>query len=82
MLFFSEYSHGHSGSGVHTAFSVLPAERNCRRVEEARRVSFHIDGDADFSAFRAAAIRAQQSLMILGWGFDSRTRRVIDQKPE
>ena len=62
--------------------SALPAGRNCRRIEEARRVSFHIDGDAYFSAFRAAAIRAQQSLMILGWDFDSRTRRVIDQEPE
>jgi len=63
-------------------FSVLPARRNYRRVEEAGRVSFHIDGDAYFNAFRAAAICAQQSIMILGWDFDSRTRRVIDQEPE
>jgi len=82
MLFFTEYSHGHSGSGVHTAFSVLPAGRNCRRVEGSRPVSLHIDGDTYFSAFRAAAIRAQQSIMILGWDFGSRTRMVIDQEPE
>jgi phospholipase D1/2 len=62
--------------------SVLPAGRNCRRIEEARRVSFHIDGDEYFSAFRAVAIRAQQSIMILRWDFDSRTGRVIDQKLE
>jgi len=82
MLFFTEYSYGHSGSGVHKAFSVLPAGQNCRRVEETRRVSLHIDGDRYFSAFRAAAIRAQQSNMILGWDFVSRTRMVIDQEPE
>jgi hypothetical protein len=62
--------------------SALPAGRNRRRIEEARRVSFHIDGDAYFSVFRAIAIRAQQAIMILGWDFDSRTGRVIDQKPE
>jgi hypothetical protein len=63
-------------------FPVLPAGRNCRRIEEARRVSFHIDGDACFNAFRAVAIGAQQSILILGWDFDSRTGRVIDQEPE
>jgi len=82
MLFFTEYSHDHSGSGVHTASPVLPAGQNCWRVEEARRVSLHIDGDRYFSAFRAAAIRAQQSIMILGWDFDCRTGMVIDQEPE
>ena len=47
--------------------SILQPGRNCWRVEEARRASFLIDGDAYFSAFRAAATRAQHSIMILGW---------------
>ncbi len=35
-----------------------------------------------FAAFRAAAIRAQQSILILGWDFDSRTRMLVDQEPD
>ena len=62
--------------------STFHTGHNCWRVEKARRASFLIDGDAYFTAFRAAAIRAQQSIMILGWDFDSRTRMVIDREPD
>ena len=62
--------------------SILQVGQNCWRVEETRRVSILIDGDTYFRAFRAAAILAQQSIMILGWDFDSRTRMLIDQDPD
>ena len=58
------------------------AGRNCWRIEESRRVSFLIDGETYFRAFRAAATRARRSIMILGWDFDSRTRIVIDHDPD
>lgn len=61
---------------------ILQTGQNCWRVEEVRRASFLIDGAAYFTAFRAAAIRAQQSILILGWDFDSRTRMLIDQEPD
>jgi phospholipase D1/2 len=58
------------------------AGRNCWRIEESRRVSLLIDGEAYFRAFRAAATRARRSIMILGWDFDSRTRIAIDHDPD
>ncbi|HEX8751437.1 MAG TPA: VTT domain-containing protein [Nitrospira sp.] len=56
--------------------------RNCWRVERADCVSFLIDGDAYFSAFRAAAIKARHCIMILGWDFDSQIRMLIDREPD
>ena len=52
---------------------LLEAGRNCWRIAHANRVAFLIDGDAYFNAFRAAAARAQRSILILGWDVDSRT---------
>jgi phospholipase D1/2 len=62
--------------------SILQPMRNCWRVEKVRRASILIDGDAYFSTFRAAATRAQHSIMILGWDFDSRTRMVIERESD
>ena len=56
--------------------------RNCWQIEPSQHISFFIDGDAYFRAFRAAAINAQQSIMILGWDFDSRTRMVIERESD
>lgn len=53
--------------------------RNCWKVERADRVSFLIDGAAYFAAFRAAALNAHHSILILGWDFDSRIRMLPDQ---
>ena len=64
------------------ASHLFQAGRTCWRIEESRHVSFLIDGDAYFRAFRAAATHAQRSIMILGWDFDSRTRIAIDQDPD
>ena len=61
------------------ATDLFQAGRNCWRIEESRHVSFLIDGDAYFRAFRAAATHAQWSIMILGYDFDSRTSMMIDQ---
>lgn len=55
--------------------------RNCLRVARAHRAALLIDGDAYFRAFMKAAERAQQSIMIVGWDFDSRTRLTWDEPP-
>ncbi|WKB53504.1 VTT domain-containing protein [Eleftheria terrae] len=56
--------------------SLLQPGRNCLRIEPARRLAFLIDGQAYFSAVRAAIAQARQSIFILGWDIDSRMRLV------
>jgi len=62
--------------------SLFAVGRNCWRVVRAERAAFLIDGDAYFRAFRAAAIQAQHSIIILGWDFDSRISMLIDREPD
>ena len=62
--------------------SFFEVGRNCWRVERAERVSFLIDGEAYFRAFREAAIQARHCIIILGWDFDSRIRMLIDREPD
>ena len=45
---------------------------NCCAVARAPRVSFLVDGEAYFDAFVRACERAERSIVILGWDFDSR----------
>src|SRR5258708_13274661 len=49
-----------------------PAQ-NCRAVARARRMSFVVDADGYFRLFRRAAERAERSIVILAWDFNSRT---------
>jgi phosphatidylserine/phosphatidylglycerophosphate/cardiolipin synthase-like enzyme/uncharacterized membrane protein YdjX (TVP38/TMEM64 family) len=46
--------------------------RNCWRIEKSRRLAFLVDGEAYFSAVRAAIARAKKSVFILAWDIDSR----------
>ncbi len=54
--------------------SLFVPGHNCQRVARAERLSFLVDGEAYFSAFAQAALRAERSIAILGWDFHSRTR--------
>ncbi len=56
--------------------------RNCWRVARAERAAFLIDGDAYFHAFREAAKSARETIVIVGWDFDSRIRLLIDREPD
>ena len=47
-------------------------------MARARRVSFVVDADGYFRLFRRAAERAERSILILAWDFDSRT--VLEQE--
>ena len=55
-----------------SARPILEIGRNCWRVARAGRVAFLVDGEAYFKAFRAAAARAQRSIIVIGWDIDSR----------
>lgn len=51
---------------------VLSVGKNCWRLEHADRVSFIIDADSYYRAFRSAVIKAQKSIYIIAWDIDSR----------
>ncbi|HKY07545.1 MAG TPA: VTT domain-containing protein [Candidatus Binatia bacterium] len=54
--------------------SILRETHNCWKLARANRVKFLIDGAAYFSALADALEQAQESILILGWDFDSRIR--------
>lgn len=54
--------------------SILREGRNCRQIANASRLKFLIDGAAYFSALADAMAEARESILILGWDFDSRVR--------
>lgn len=56
--------------------------KNCWRVTRADRLAFLVDGAAYFSAFRAAAIRAERSITMLGWDFDTLVPLMSDDAPD
>jgi phospholipase D1/2 len=56
--------------------AILIPDQNVWRITKANRFAVLIDGAALFSAVREAAIKAQRSIVIMGWDIDSRTRLV------
>ena len=52
--------------------SLFRPGENCCAVVRAPRASFLVDGEAYFDAFVRACERAERSIIILGWDFDSR----------
>jgi phosphatidylserine/phosphatidylglycerophosphate/cardiolipin synthase-like enzyme len=50
----------------------------CWRIERATRAAFLVDGQDYFAAVLAALRQARRSVMLLGWGFDPRTRLLPD----
>jgi phospholipase D1/2 len=61
---------------------VLAEGKNCWRIAPADRVAFLIDGASYFAAFLSAVERAQRSVLIVGWDFDSRIQLQHDEKPQ
>jgi phosphatidylserine/phosphatidylglycerophosphate/cardiolipin synthase-like enzyme/uncharacterized membrane protein YdjX (TVP38/TMEM64 family) len=60
--------------------SLFRVQHNCRSVARAQRVALLVDGAAYFDAFMRAAQRAEQSILILAWDFDSRTVLAYDEQ--
>jgi phosphatidylserine/phosphatidylglycerophosphate/cardiolipin synthase-like enzyme len=54
--------------------TILQPGATCWRIERARRAAFLVDGLDYFSAVRLALANARHSVLLLGWGFDPRTR--------
>jgi phosphatidylserine/phosphatidylglycerophosphate/cardiolipin synthase-like enzyme/uncharacterized membrane protein YdjX (TVP38/TMEM64 family) len=54
--------------------SLLRLGYNVWALAHAERVAFIVDAKDYFEAFHRAALRAQRSIMILGWDFNSQTR--------
>lgn len=57
---------------------ILEEGRNCWRILRARRGALLVDGAAYYAAFARTAARAQQSILIVGWDIDGRTRLLPD----
>ncbi|HEX5766733.1 MAG TPA: VTT domain-containing protein [Burkholderiales bacterium] len=62
--------------------SVLRLGYNCWALARADRAAFIIDAKDYFHAFYRAALRAQRSIIILGWDFNSQTRLHFDPVPK
>ena len=57
---------------------VLEPGVTCWRTARADRAAFLIDTEAYFTAAFAAMQKARRSILLLGWGFDPRTRLFPD----
>jgi phosphatidylserine/phosphatidylglycerophosphate/cardiolipin synthase-like enzyme len=73
---------GHSDAQIDLGAATLPLVtsgkffepgRNCWRHERASRFAMLVDGEAFFSAARAAMRRGERRIVILAWDFDSAT---------
>lgn len=60
------------------AGTLLRPGYNCWTIARAERVSLLVDAAAYFRAFHEATLRAQRSILILGWDFNSQTRLHFD----
>ncbi len=58
--------------------SLFQPEQNCCAVAHSNRVAVLVDGEAYFEAFLLAAQKAQRSIVILAWDFNSRTPLQFD----
>lgn len=61
--------------------SLLRPGYNCCAVARAGRVALLVDADAYFRAFHGAALRAQRSITILAWDFNSQTQLHFEPVP-
>jgi phosphatidylserine/phosphatidylglycerophosphate/cardiolipin synthase-like enzyme len=54
--------------------TILRPGETCWRIEPADRVAFLVDTQDYFAAVFEALAKARRSILLLGWGFDPRTR--------
>lgn len=60
--------------------SWLEPGRTCWRTAKADRAAFLIDNSTYFAAVLAALRKAKKSILLIGWGFDPRTRMRPDDE--
>jgi phospholipase D1/2 len=66
--------------GMQRASPIIRDRHNCWRRARTSRVSVLIDTAAYFQAFKAAALRARHSILILGWDVNSRSPLEFDDQ--
>jgi phospholipase D1/2 len=64
------------------AESLFRPGENCAAVAHARRAAFIVDAENYFRAVMQACEKAERSIVILGWDFDSRTPLCNSAKPD
>ena len=64
------------------AQSLLRLGYNCCAIARAEHASVLIDAENYFRAFHDAALKAQRSITILAWDFNSQTRLHFDPVPK
>jgi phospholipase D1/2 len=64
---------------VRAAETIFEVGQNCCAVSRAHRVAFLVDAEAYFNAFVEAAERAERSIIVLAWDFDSQTSLSFDE---
>jgi phospholipase D1/2 len=62
--------------------SLLRLGYNCWAIAHAERAAFIVDAKDYFEAFYYAALRAQRSIIVLAWDFNSQTRLHYDPVPK
>ena len=70
-----------AAASAREAETLLRPGYNCWQVAEADRVSLLVDAKDYFEAFYRAALKAERSIVILAWDFNSRTRLHFDPVP-
>src|SRR4051812_47779803 len=63
----------HPMSEPRSANSIFKTGENCSAVARAARAALLVDAASYFEAFMRAAERAERSIIVLAWDFDSRT---------
>lgn len=69
---------GAPGAACVAVMTVLIPGETCWREVQAERAAFLVDVEAYFSAVYAALSAARRSILLIGWGFDPRTRLFPD----
>ncbi|HUQ24943.1 MAG TPA: hypothetical protein VM140_04675, partial [Burkholderiales bacterium] len=72
----------HAEAPSREAESLLRPGYNCWSVAKTERVALLIDAKDYFEAFYRAALKAERSIVILAWDFNSRTRLHFDPVPK
>jgi phospholipase D1/2 len=72
----------HAAAPARGGESLLRPGYNCWAVAQAERVSLLIDAKDYFEAFYRAALKAERSILVLAWDFNSRTRLHFDPVPK
>ena len=71
-----------AAAAARDAATLLRPGYNCWQVAAADRVALLVDAKDYFEAFYHAALKAERSIVVLAWDFNSRTRLHFDPVPK